>query len=59
MKTTVDQEIDEAIAKGESFYKIRKRLKKLFWKGLWLRREVIKLRRLKCLGLVARGWVGF
>ncbi len=38
-KTTIDQEIDEAIAKGESFYKIRKRFEKAI-----LERALIKAR---------------
>lgn len=38
-KTTIDQEIDEAIARGESFYKIRRRFEKAI-----LERALIKTR---------------
>lgn len=38
-KTTIDQEIDEAIAKGGSFYKIRSRFEKAI-----LERVLIKTR---------------
>lgn len=58
MKIITDQEIDEAIAKGESFYKIRKRFEKAI-----LERALIKARgnqseAAKMLGISRTGLSG-
>lgn len=58
MNRSIDQEIDEAIAKGESFYKIRKRFEKAI-----LERGLIKTRgsqteAAKILGISRTGLSG-
>lgn len=58
MKITIDQEIDEAIANGESFYKIRRRFEKAI-----LERALIKARgnqseAAKMLGISRTGLSG-
>ncbi|QGH74172.1 DNA-binding protein [Acinetobacter phage Bphi-R1888] len=58
MKTTVDQEIDEAIAKGESFYKIRKRFEKAILERALVKTRGNQTEAAKMLGISRSGLGG-
>ncbi|AFV51517.1 HTH DNA binding protein [Acinetobacter phage YMC11/12/R2315] len=58
MKTTVDQEIDEAIANGESFYKIRSRVEKAILERALIKTRGNQTEAAKMLGISRTGLGG-
>lgn len=57
-KTTVDQEIDDAIAKGESFYKIRRRFEKAILERALIKTRGSQTEAAKMLGISRTGLSG-
>lgn len=57
-KTLIDQEIDEAIAKGESFYKIRKRFEKAILERALVKTRGNQTEAAKMLGISRSGLGG-
>lgn len=57
-KTTIDQEIDEAIAKGESFYKIRSRFEKAILERVLIKTRGNQTEAAKMLGISRTGLSG-
>ena len=57
-KTTIDQEIDEAIANGESFYKIRSRFEKAILERVLIRTRGSQTEAAKMLGISRTGLSG-
>lgn len=58
MKITIDQEIDEAIAKGESFYKIRIRFEKAILERALIKTRGNQTEAAKMLGISRTGLGG-
>lgn len=58
MKTTIDQEIDEAIAKGESFYKIRRLVEKSILERALVKTRGNQTEAAKMLGISRTGLGG-
>ncbi|QGH74093.1 DNA-binding protein [Acinetobacter phage Bphi-R2919] len=58
MKTTVDQEIDEAITNGESFYKIRSRVEKAILERALIKTRGNQTEAAKMLGISRTGLGG-
>ncbi len=57
-KITIDQEIDEAIARGESFYKIRKRFEKAILERALVKTRGNQTEAAKMLGISRTGLGG-
>lgn len=57
-KTPIDQDIDEAIAKGESFYKIRKRFEKAILERALIKTRGSQTEAAKMLGISRTGLGG-
>lgn len=57
-KISIDQEIDEAIAKGESFYKIRKRFEKAILERALIKTRGNQTEAAKMLGISRTGLSG-
>lgn len=58
MSELIDQEIDEAIAKGESFYKIRKRFEKAILERALIKTRGNQTEAAKMLGISRTGLGG-
>ncbi|WPJ68919.1 hypothetical protein ABSZL4_44 [Acinetobacter phage AB_SZL4] len=57
-KTSIDQEIDEAIAKGGSFYKIRRRFEKAILERALIKTRGNQTEAAKMLGISRTGLGG-
>ena len=57
-EVAIDQEIDEAIAKGESFYKIRKRFEKAILERALIKTRGSQTEAAKMLGISRTGLGG-
>ena len=57
-KTSIDQEIDEAIARGESFYKIRKHFEKAILERALIKTRGNQTEAAKILGISRSGLGG-
>lgn len=58
MNGSIDQEIDEAIAKGESFYKIRSRFEKAILERALIKTRGSQTEAAKMLGISRTGLSG-